>query len=143
MKQFIRLYVSLFLLLVLGAGAVTAQSVMSNDRLITVTGKVVSVTDDEPIIGASVVVRDTRYGSATDLEGNFTIRVPKGSTLVITYVGYDEAQVVANDSLKIACLIPSKEKSGWIYLSSNPSPENQACIIIADVNSPDAIPLKE
>ena len=55
--------------------AVQAQS-------ITVHGTVVSATDSEPLIGASVI-SDVKgaNGAATDIDGNFIMTVPDGSTL--------------------------------------------------------------
>lgn len=53
----------------------------------TVTG---SITDSkgEPIIGASVKVRGTNLGTVTDIDGNFSMDVPEGSDLEISYVGF-------------------------------------------------------
>ena len=48
---------------------------------ITVTGQVVDVTS-EPIIGASVVVKGTTNGTITDFDGNFTLSVQKGLSLI-------------------------------------------------------------
>lgn len=58
-----------------------------------VTGTVV---DDlgEPVMGASVVQKGTTNGCTTDLDGNFSLNVPKGSTLVISFVGYITQEVV-------------------------------------------------
>ena len=41
-----------------------------------------------PVIGASVVVKGTSNGVATDLEGNFTLQVNQGQTLVVSYIGF-------------------------------------------------------
>ena len=41
-----------------------------------------------PVIGASVVVKGTSNGVATDFDGNFTLNVSQGQTLVISYIGY-------------------------------------------------------
>lgn len=48
------------------------------------------VVDDigEPVIGASVVVQGTTNGTMTDVDGAYTIDVPEGATLVISYVGF-------------------------------------------------------
>lgn len=56
---------------------------------ITVHGTVISSTDNEPLIGASVIsdVKGSN-GVATDIDGNFTITVPEGSSLTISYVGH-------------------------------------------------------
>lgn len=60
----------------------------------TVKGQVVDQTG-EPIIGASVKIQGSTVGSITDLDGNFTIQVPAGKKLVVSYIGYTD-QVVSN-----------------------------------------------
>lgn len=51
-----------------------------------VRGKVIS--GSEAVIGATVMVKGTAKGAATDLNGNFNINVKRGETLVISSVGY-------------------------------------------------------
>jgi hypothetical protein len=54
----------------------------------TVTGTV-SSTDGESLIAASVLVKGTTQGVLTDLDGNYSIKVPaESTTLVFSYVGY-------------------------------------------------------
>ena len=67
-----------------------------------ITGTVLDETGT-PVIGANVAVQGTTNGTVTDLDGNFVLNVPKGSTLVISYIGYTETLVkVGNEnSLKI------------------------------------------
>ena len=55
----------------IGAGVLNAQ---------TVKGTVISGTDNEPLIGASVMVQGTKDGTVTDLDGNFTIAAKNGQT---------------------------------------------------------------
>ncbi len=45
-------------------------------------------TQDEPMIGATVRVPDTDHIAITDIDGNFSIRVPKGKKVEISYIGY-------------------------------------------------------
>ncbi|MBT0811975.1 TonB-dependent receptor [Litoribacter ruber] len=53
-----------------------------------VTGTVTSAEDGYPIPGASVVVRGTTVGTATDLDGNFSLSVPQGNNvLVVSFIG--------------------------------------------------------
>lgn len=52
-----------------------------------VTGVVVDATG-EPIIGASVLEIGTTNGTITDVDGNFTIQVPVGAKLEVSYIGY-------------------------------------------------------
>ncbi len=42
----------------------------------------------EPIIGANVMVEGTTIGTVTDIDGNFALEVPAGSSIRVTYIGY-------------------------------------------------------
>lgn len=55
------------------------------------------VTDEntEPIIGATVSVKGSTTGTITDINGQYSIKVPYGSTLCYSYVGYREESVIA------------------------------------------------
>ena len=53
----------------------------------TVTGQVTAANSEEPIIGASVVVRGTSNGTITDIDGNFSLSVPVGKELQILISG--------------------------------------------------------
>ena len=54
------------------------------------TKKITGTVSDAmgPIIGASVVIKGTSNGVATDFDGNFSLNVSQGQTLVISYIGY-------------------------------------------------------
>lgn len=54
---------------------------------IAYTGTLVD-SNDEPLIGATVKVPGTKLYAVTDLDGKFTINVPKGKSIEITYIGY-------------------------------------------------------
>lgn len=69
---------------------------------LTVQGKVVSKTDGESIIGATVVeTHQTGNGTITDIDGNFTLSVAPGAELTISYIGYRTVNVKAQPSLSI------------------------------------------
>ncbi len=54
------------------------------------SGKVSGIVTDskgEPLIGASVIVKGTKIGVSTDVDGRFTINAAPGSTIVVSYVG--------------------------------------------------------
>lgn len=63
-----------------------------------ITGTVVDASG--PVIGASVVVKGTSNGVATDFDGNFTLNANPGQTLVISYIGYlnKEVKITANQT---------------------------------------------
>ena len=71
----------------------------------TVSGIVVDKVTNEPVIGASVVIKGTTQGTITDFDGNFEIEASTGQYLQISYLGYEtyEQRVGANaDSYRIA-----------------------------------------
>ena len=62
-----------------------------------ITGTVVDAAG--PVIGASVVEKGSSNGVITDFDGNFTINVKPGATIVISYVGYETQEIkVGNQS---------------------------------------------
>lgn len=80
---------ALFLLICLPFSLAQAQTVK-------VTGK---VTDNlnEPMIGVSIVEKGTTNGCITDIDGNYTLNVNQGATIIFSYIGYitQEKQAVA------------------------------------------------
>ena len=67
---------------------------------ITVHGTVV---DDlgEAMIGATVMEKGTANGTATDLDGNFTLNVAPTATIVVSYVGYTPVEVAVNNQTNL------------------------------------------
>ena len=53
------------------------------------TGKVVEAGTNEPLPGATVVVKGTTIGAVSDFNGNFTIQAEEGSEVVLSYLGYE------------------------------------------------------
>ena len=74
----------------IGAGVLNAQ---------TVTGTVISGSDNEPLIGASVMVQGTKIGAVTDLDGNFTIEAKEGQTLEVSYLGFVSQKIKVKESV--------------------------------------------
>lgn len=62
---------------------------------LTVTGRVKSTSGD-PLIGVNVVEKGTTNGTVTDLDGNYSLRVQQGKTLVFSYIGFLSQEVVVN-----------------------------------------------
>lgn len=69
----------------------------------TVTGNVVSEEDGQPIIGASILVKGTKIGGITDIDGNFKlVNVPQTSKILqVSYVGMKTQEVAIKPNLKI------------------------------------------
>ena len=79
----------------------TTSSSTQNSRRIS---GVVTDTQGEPIIGATVLVKGTGIGTATDIDGKFSLDIPSnGKTLVVSFIGFDaqEIPVTNNATYKI------------------------------------------
>ena len=60
------------------------------------------VTDSQgPLIGATVMEKGTSNGTVTDFEGNFSLNVKPGATLVVSYVGYISQEVKAGSNMHV------------------------------------------
>jgi outer membrane receptor protein involved in Fe transport len=65
----------------------------------TITGRVIDPETKEALIGASVVVKGSTTGSATDVNGNFSLSIPNDAkTLVVSYVGYEPKEVQVSNT---------------------------------------------
>ncbi|MFW9603265.1 MAG: SusC/RagA family TonB-linked outer membrane protein, partial [Prevotella sp.] len=85
----------LFLCLLIGIGLATAQTR-------EITGSVISAEDDQPVIGASVIVKGTTTGTVTDYDGKFSLSVPSAAkTLVISYIGMAAQEVAIAPNVRV------------------------------------------
>ncbi len=62
---------------------------------IEVKGKVTD-KDGNPLPGATVLIKGTTKGATTNVDGNYTLKVPKGTILVFSFVGFEKQEVVAS-----------------------------------------------
>ena len=75
---------------------------MANAQTIQVTGTVISGDDNEPIIGASVVVKGTTIGTVTNLDGEFILDVPASEhELEVSYIGMKSQTVNVAPSIHV------------------------------------------
>ena len=76
---------------------------------ISVSGTVKDASG-ETIPGANIVQKGTTNGVLTDFDGNFTIKVDKGATLVVSYIGYETVNVVANGGRNLEIVLREDRK---------------------------------
>ena len=69
----------------------------------SISGTVLSAENDEPVIGASILVKGANASTITDTNGKFTIRIPEGAgrTLVISYIGMEKQEVFARNGMVV------------------------------------------
>jgi hypothetical protein len=90
-KNVMKYVFTLMTMLLLPLGAVAQNQ--------TVKG---TITDREgPVIGVTVKVKGSSTGTVTDLDGNYTISVPRGASLEFSYVGYNPQTVKVGTNARI------------------------------------------
>ncbi|MFR9500313.1 MAG: TonB-dependent receptor [Rikenellaceae bacterium] len=78
-------FLTIFSALLLSYSALFGQSQSISGTIATSSG--------EPILGATVIIKDTHYGTTSGLDGEFSIDATLGQTLVISYIGYSDLVV--------------------------------------------------
>ena len=67
---------------------------------VIVRGMVIDEENKEPVIGAGVFIDGTNKGIATDIDGQFALKVPSDTSLVISYIGYEKQKVRVSSLLR-------------------------------------------
>ncbi len=71
-------------------------------EVIQVKGKVLDANTNDTLIGVSIVSKkDKSVGTITNMDGEFTLQVPKGTLLQCSYIGYESVEVAAGLNLVI------------------------------------------
>ena len=86
-------------------------SILANAQDYTILGKVVD-KNQEPLAGATVLVKETKQGTSSDLKGEFRISLKEGNyTIIVSYVGYKtiEQKVALTQSQDITIVLDSDE----------------------------------
>ncbi len=103
------------LLLVILIATVT-NTLLAQDGYYFVKGKVMDESTGQSLQAASVFTQNTTFGTATDAEGNFALRLPNGGyDLVVTYTGYEtESKRITTadgDNKNIVIVMKQKDKA--------------------------------
>ena len=67
----------------------------------TITGTVISSEDGLGMPGVPVVVKGTTVGTATDINGNFTLNVPNDATIVVSFMGFRSVEMAVGNQTRI------------------------------------------
>ena len=93
-----------------------------------------TVLDDSgmPIIGASVVEKGSSNGAITDIDGNFTLSVEPGTTLVVSYLGYKSVELKAIPNMRVELQEDSQTLDNLVVIVDNnglqiDGPVDQVC----------------
>nr|WP_294895674.1 TonB-dependent receptor [uncultured Pedobacter sp.] len=74
------------------------------------SGKITD-SEGEPLVGVSIAVKGSKSGTVTDINGNFSINVPEGSTLVISYLGFETKEVVTGKNAVLNIKLSQSQNS--------------------------------
>lgn len=66
-----------------------------------VTGTVISQDDGQPVIGASVIPVGSKTGTVTDIDGKFTLTVPAGKKIQVSYIGMVTQTLAPKANMKV------------------------------------------
>ena len=70
----------------------SAHASVTQSKTMKVSGQVVD-QDGQPLIGATVRLKDSTQGSVADFDGNFALEVPSNAVLVVSYLGYQTREI--------------------------------------------------
>ncbi len=91
-----------FLCLMISIGIATAQTMK-------ITGSVTSAEDQQPVIGAAIVVKGTTIGTVSDFDGRFSLDVPTDAkTIFISYVGLKTKELPVSQIMNVVLESDSK-----------------------------------
>lgn len=86
----------------------------------TITGKVLDARTNEALTGATVTIKGTTNGDATDVNGEFSLITGQTLpfTLVVSYIGYLKKEVLINESKVEIKLVPNDTQLEDVVISS-------------------------
>ena len=76
-----------------------------------------------PVIGANVLVKGTTNGTITDIDGNFTLTVPAGAILQISFIGYNSQEVTVGEQTSFNVVFEGRYRNfgrscrSWLWCS--------------------------
>ena len=71
-----------------------------------ITGTIKDASDNNPLIGATIQIKETTQGTVTDIDGNYSLNVPEGKNiLVFSFVGYLSQEISIDDQSRIDVLL--------------------------------------
>lgn len=70
-------------------------------QVISISGNVISDSDQEPIPGVTIVIKGSTKGTVTDALGNYRIEASKGDILVFSFIGMETNAVMVGNSARI------------------------------------------
>lgn len=91
--------------------AILHSTISYGQNTITIAGTVLDSKSEEPLIGVSVQEKGTQNGTVTDLDGKFSLRTASATTLVFSYMTYENKEVsIAGSTQSLVVLLDEKSE---------------------------------
>ncbi|WP_316799980.1 TonB-dependent receptor [Pedobacter frigidisoli] len=96
-QSFVQRKLFLWLLAVLFAVGANAQT--------KITGKVIASDDKQPVVGATIKIKNGVGGTSTDANGSFTLSAKSSDVLVVSFIGYTAKEVTVGNQTNLAIVL--------------------------------------
>lgn len=90
--------------------AAERTTALANQQKKIITGTVVD-PNGEAVIGANVLVKGTTNGTITDMDGKFSLEVPEGAMLLVSYIGYGDYETKVDNQSNLSITLKEDSKA--------------------------------
>lgn len=90
--------------------AAERTTALANQQKKIITGTVVD-SNGEAVIGANVLVKGTTNGTITDIDGKFSLEVPEGAMLLVSYIGYSDYETKVGNQSNLSITLKEDSKA--------------------------------
>lgn len=90
--------------------AAERTTALANQQKKIITGTVVD-SNGEAVIGANVLVKGTTNGTITDMDGKFSLEVPEGAMLLVSYIGYGDYETKVGNQSNLSITLKEDSKA--------------------------------
>ena len=106
-------------------------------KWVQVTGTVIDKSDNSTLVGVNIVIKGTGNGVVTDLDGNFSIKVPLGYTLMFSYIGFNKKEILIDKAYAklVVKLDNSSEAIGEVTVRARQRRHNEISVLKERQNS--------
>lgn len=104
-KSRILLSLGMVMILMLSATLFSSAENVPGLQKKTISGTVISASDNQPVIGASIVIVGTTNGTVTNIDGEFTLDVDAGDVIVVSFIGYKPYKITVGDQTTFSITI--------------------------------------
>ncbi len=116
-----------------------AKLSVETNATVTITGKVTDHANGQTLPGVTIKVKGSTLGTVTDINGNFSLQVPENSVLIISYVGYDSAEVPVKEkaNLNISLQVSAKNLNEVVVIGYGTQKKTSVTAAVSTIKASD------